>query len=89
MRLVHLTDPHLSDLGKVSFAGLRGKRWSGYLSWRKNRRKQYLPAVLEKLSVAVRDEKADQVLVTGDLVHRALESAIKHASQWLNSLCLD
>jgi 3',5'-cyclic AMP phosphodiesterase CpdA len=86
MRLVHLTDPHLSDLGNVSYASLRGKRWSGYLSWRKNRRKKYLPAVLEKLSVAVRAEEADQVLVTGDLVHIGLESEIRQAAQWLKQL---
>ena len=86
MRLVHLTDPHLSDLGNVSLASLRGKRWSGYLSWLKNRRNKYLPAVLEKLSASVRAEQADLVLVTGDLVHIGLESEIKQAAHWLHQL---
>lgn len=86
MRLVHLTDPHLSDLDNISYASLRGKRWSGYLSWRKNRRNKHLPAILEKLSAAVRAEQADQLLVTGDLVHIGLESELRQAAQWLKQL---
>lgn len=86
MRLVHLTDPHLSSLEGVGMADLRGKRWSGYLSWQKNRRKKYLPAVLEQLTEAVRSERADQVLVTGDLVHIGLETEIVQAARWLTTL---
>jgi len=86
MRLVHLTDPHLSTLDGEKLSTLRGKRWSGYLSWRKNRRKHYLPAVLEKLVAAVRAEEADQILLTGDLVHIGLETEIAQATDWLRSL---
>lgn len=86
MRLIHLTDPHLSDLGGVKFTELRGKRWSGYLSWYKNRRKKYLPAVLEKLTAAVKAENADQIMLTGDLVHIGLETEIVQAAQWLREL---
>ena len=83
MRLVHLTDPHLSTLDDAKLSKLRGKRWSGYLSWLKNRRKHYLPAVLEKLVDAVRAENADQILLTGDLVHIGLETEIAQATEWL------
>jgi 3',5'-cyclic AMP phosphodiesterase CpdA len=86
MRLVHLTDPHLSSLDNLRMADLRGKRWSGYLSWRQNRRKKYLHAVLERLTSAVRSEGADQVLVTGDLVHIGLQQEIDQAAAWLSSL---
>ena len=86
MRLIHITDPHLSDLAGVNFIDLRGKRWSGYLSWYKNRRKKYLPAVLEKLTAAVKAENADQVMLTGDLVHIGLEKEIVQAAQWLREL---
>jgi len=86
IRLVHVTDPHLSSLEGVRMTGLRGKRWSGYLSWQKNRRKKYLPAVLEKLTTAVRAERADQVLLTGDLVHIGLETEIEQAARWLSTL---
>ena len=83
MRLIHLTDPHLSTLDDAKLSKLRGKRWSGYLSWLKNRRKHYLPAVLEKLVDAVRAENADQILLTGDLVHIGLETEIAQATEWL------
>ena len=86
MRLVHFTDPHLSTLEGEKFSTLRGKRWSGYLSWRKNRRSHYLPSVLKKLVEAVRAENADQILLTGDLVHIGLETEIAQATQWLSTL---
>ena len=86
MRLIHLTDPHLSDLAGVNFFDLRGKRWSGYLSWYKNRRKKYLPAVLKKLTAAVKAESADQIMLTGDLVHIGLQTEIVQAAQWLREL---
>ena len=86
MRLVHLTDPHLSTLDGESLFTLRGKRWSGYLSWRKNRRKHFLPAVLNTLVDSVKAERADQVLLTGDLVHIGLETEIEQATEWLSSL---
>ncbi|MDX2428166.1 MAG: metallophosphoesterase [Xanthomonadales bacterium] len=86
MRLVHLTDPHLSTLDGEKLLKLRGKRWSGYLSWRKNRRNHHLPAVLNNLVDAVRAETADQILLTGDLVHIGLDSEITQAAEWLTTL---
>ena len=86
MRLVHMTDPHLSTLDGEKLSTLRGKRWSGYLSWRKNRRKHYLPVVLNKLVDAIRAENADQILLTGDLVHIGLGTEIVQAAEWLNTL---
>ncbi len=85
-RLVHLTDPHLSHLNDVKFSDIRGKRWSGYISWRKNRQEKYLASVLEHLSDAVRAENADQILLTGDLIQIGLESEIEQATQWLATL---
>jgi 3',5'-cyclic AMP phosphodiesterase CpdA len=86
MRLVHVTDPHLTDLDGVGFFDLRGKRWSGYISWHKNRRKKYLPAVLERLVTAVKAENADQLLLTGDLAQIGLIKEIEQAGRWLGEL---
>lgn len=83
MRLIHLTDPHMSSLDGEKFSKLRGKRWSGYLSWRKNRRKRFLPAVLDRLTAAIQAENADQVLLTGDLIQIGLEAEIAQAAAWL------
>ncbi|MGA9572522.1 MAG: metallophosphoesterase, partial [Lysobacterales bacterium] len=86
MRLIHLTDPHLSTLDGVKFTALKGKRLSGYLSWRQNRRHHYLPAVLDRLVESVRAENADQILLTGDLVQIGLASEISQAAEWLSGL---
>ena len=86
MRLIHLTDPHLSNLDGEKFLNLKGKRRSGYLSWLKNRRKKFLPAVLDRLVDAVKAENADQILLTGDLVQIGLETEIKQATEWLTAL---
>ena len=86
IRLVHLTDPHLSRLDDVKFRDIRGKRWSGYVSWHKNRQKKYLTSVLGHLSDAVRAENADQILLTGDLIQIGLESEIAQATRWLATL---
>lgn len=86
MRLVHLTDPHLSTLEGEKLSELRGKRWSGYLSWLKNRRKHYLPMVLNNLVDAIKAENADQILLTGDLVHIGLGTEIAQAAEWLDTL---
>ena len=86
MRLVHLTDPHMSSLANEGFYTLRGKRWSGYLSWKKNRSKKYLPGVLESMQRAIESEQADQILLTGDLIHIGLNQEIAEASAWLASL---
>ena len=86
MRLIHLTDPHMSSLDGEKFSKLRGKRWSGYLSWHKNRRKRFLPAVLNKLTGAIKAENADQILLTGDLIQIGLENEITQAAGWLEQL---
>jgi len=86
MRLIHLTDPHLSSLEGRRFWNLRGKRRSGYLSWYRNRRHVHLPAILDHLTAAIEAEQADQILLTGDLVHIGLESEIIEAAEWLQQL---
>lgn len=86
MRLIHLTDPHLSNLNGVKFSDLRGKRWSGFVSWHKNRRKKYLPVVLNELCMALKADHADQILLTGDLLQTGLESEIEQATKWLPTL---
>jgi len=86
MRLVHLSDPHLSDLDGYSGWHLRGKRRLGYLSWMRRRRHHHRREVLEQLCTQVRQEQADVIAVTGDLVQLGLPDEIAQARDWLNSL---
>ncbi len=86
MRLIHLTDPHMSSLEDVGIFTLKGKRWSGYLSWKKKRKQRYRPSVLKRLVASVHAECPDRVLLTGDLTQIGLDSEIAHAADWLKSL---
>lgn len=86
MRLIHLTDPHLTSLERWRLADLRGKRWSGYLSWQRKRRHQLLRGMLDRLVDAALAESPAQVLVTGDLAHVGLPEEIAAARAWLERL---
>ncbi len=86
IRLIHLTDPHLTSLHGQPLWSLRGKRWSGYLSWRRKRRFVHRGDVLERITEAVRAENPVQLLVTGDLAHVGLPEEIEAAGRWLEAL---
>ena len=86
MRLIHITDPHLSSLASFSFLTVKGKRKSGYLSWYRQRRYIHRPEILERLTQAVHDESPDQILLTGDLIHIGLEDEMIEAARWLKTL---
>ncbi len=86
IRLVHLTDPHLTRLDGESLRTLSGKRWTGYLSWQRHRRHVHRPEVLARLTEAVHGESADQIVVTGDLVQIGLPAEIEAAAGWLAQL---
>lgn len=86
MRLIHLTDPHLSSLEGHSWRAALGKRHSGYLSWKFGRRLKYRRETLECLTTAIFAEAADQLILSGDLVHIGLEEEIHEVSSWLAEL---
>jgi 3',5'-cyclic AMP phosphodiesterase CpdA len=86
MRIIHISDPHLSSLEDVRFAELRGKRLLGYQSWYRKRRHQYQMATLQQVTQAIVAESADLVIVSGDLVHIGLESEMREAREWLATL---
>ena len=86
VRLLHLTDPHLSSLADVSLWSLRGKRRLGYLSWWRKRRHQLNAATLARVTAAACDDAPDLALVTGDLVHIGLPAELAEARRWLDGL---
>lgn len=86
MRLVHLTDPHLTSLDAWSLARLRGKRWQGYLSWQRNRQWQHRADMLARVIEAAHAEHASQWLLTGDLAQIGLPGEIAAACDWLRNL---
>ncbi len=86
MRLIHLTDPHLSSLEGLTIRSIGGKRRSGYLSWTYKRQFEYRRGILELLTAAIRAETADQLILSGDLVQIGLEQEIREVSGWLADL---
>ncbi len=86
MRLIHVTDPHLSSLDGLGLERLRGKRLLGYLSWYRKRRHQHCPERLAALTRAVAEDRPGLILVTGDLIHIGLAQEIASARSWLDRL---
>lgn len=86
MRLIHISDLHLTDLSTVGPREIRGKRRLGHFSWRGRRRHRHLPMYLEALRRAVRDAQPDFIVVTGDLIHIGLPSELAAAANWLEAL---
>ena len=86
MRLIHLTDPHLSSLEGQSLFTVNGKRRSGFLSWNYRRRFIYQRETLDLLTETIRQEAADHLILSGDLVQIGLEKEIHDVSAWLADL---
>ena len=88
MRLIHLTDPHLSIpppwpslVGRSHF----GKRFLGYASWAKNRRHHLRREWLDALLQAAGDRSPDHYLLTGDLTQIGTREEIGQAREWLEA----
>ena len=86
MRLIHISDLHLTDLSTVEPREIRGKRRLGHASWRLRRRHRHLPQYLESLRTAVQDAQPDFIVVTGDLIHIGLPGELAAAADWLGTL---
>lgn len=86
MRIIHISDPHLTSLRQVRFSELRGKRLLGYQSWYRKRRHQFRLDTLQQVTAAIRAEAADLVIVSGDLVQIGLERELRDARAWLETV---
>ena len=83
MRIIHLTDPHLTSL--PSFAAGRflfNKRFLGTISWSR-RQKHHLRSQLDLLVEDIRSEAPDLIICTGDLVQIGTKTEIIQAKEWL------
>ena len=85
-RLVHLSDPHLSVPSRPSGAARRGKQVLGYWSWHRRRRHVHQRPLLDALAADVRSQRADQVVVTGDLTQIGQPDEFRQAAGWLQAL---
>lgn len=83
--IAHLSDPHLGPLPPARAHQLVGKRLFGYLNWYR-RQGVHRPEALDAILADLRDQGADHIAVTGDLVNLALPSEFTHALTWLRGL---
>lgn len=86
LRFAQLSDPHLSSPAGVHWRDLANKRLLGYLSWRRRRRAEHRPEVLEAMREDLARVHPEHVVVTGDLTHIGLPAEIRQARAWLERL---
>ncbi len=86
MRLIHISDPHLTSLEGIASRHFVGKRRLGYASWRYRRRHRHLRSTLDELCARALALDPDVIVVTGDLVHLGLAAEIEEAANWLRTL---
>ncbi len=85
-RFVQLSDPHLSTLEGVGLSRLLSKRLLSYISWRRKRRYEHRPEVLDALLEDLQGQSLSQRLVSGDLTHTGLPEEFHQARAWLERL---
>lgn len=86
MRLIHLTDPHLTSLDGWRPGLNAGKRWLSWLSWQSKRRARHRPARLSALVKHLKAVNPDAWAITGDLCQIGLEREARAAAAWLADL---
>ncbi len=89
MKLVHLTDPHLTTpppMGSLLGRSHGGKRFLGYLSWSRKRRHSLRRIWLDSLQEELSRLAPDLIVVTGDLTQIGTPEEIDEARRWLNEL---
>ena len=84
--LAHVSDWHATSLEGARPAELATKRFWGWQSWKRKRRKRHLPRVLERILADVRAHSPDHIVVTGDLTNVALAQEFVEAARCLRSL---
>lgn len=86
MRLIHLTDPHLTSLDGWRPGLGAGKRWLSWLSWQGRRRERHRRHRLAALTRHLEATNPDAWAITGDLCQIGLEQEAVEAATWLETV---
>ena len=86
MRLIHLTDPHLTSLDALRPGLGAGKRWLSWMSWMGRRRERHREHRLAALTRHLKTTEPDAWAITGDLCQIGLEQEAVEAARWLAEL---
>ena len=84
-RLAHISDVHLGPLPPAKLRELASKRVTGYINWKRNRISNMGSDTLKHVVQALKNEAADHIIISGDLINIGLDLEIAAASQWLNA----
>lgn len=84
--LAHLSDVHLSPMPALSLRSLVTKRFYGYQSWLRRRRRIHLRRVTDAMMEDIREAAPDHVALTGDLINLATATEFRNAAEWLTSV---
>jgi len=84
--LAHVSDWHTTTPQGAPVRELATKRFWGWQSWHRSRRKRHRPEVLARILDDVRDQAPDHVVVTGDLTNVALAQEFDQAANLLRAL---
>lgn len=85
-RLAHISDVHLGPLPDITYRELASKRITGYINWKRNRKKYLHNGVIDAILDDIRAQGVDHIGVTGDLVNLALDAELELARMWLMGL---
>lgn len=84
--LAHISDIHLGLEHVPSVRELASKRITGYVNWRRKRRKALFGEVLETLTDDIIGRDPDHLAITGDLVNLATDNEVEVAAEWLDAV---
>lgn len=85
-RIAFFSDPHLGPLPPTPWRALIGKRATGFLNWRLNRRGRYDMAALDLLIADLMAAKLDHILCGGDLANLGLPAELDAAERLLRRM---
>lgn len=84
--LAHLSDPHVPPLPQPAWRELANKRFLGYLSWQRQRRRIHRREILDQITADLAAQGPDHTVITGDITNISLPAEFRQARQWLEEL---
>ncbi len=86
MRLAHLSDAHIGPLPRAQRWELFGKRFTGYLNWKRGRALIHDMTTLGRIVADIKAHHPDHIAMTGDIINIGLRAEFPQARQWLTTL---
>jgi 3',5'-cyclic AMP phosphodiesterase CpdA len=86
LRLAHLSDAHIGPLPPAQRWELFGKRFTGYLNWKRGRAVIHDMAMLSRVVADIKAHRPDHIAMTGDIINIGLRAEFPQARQWISTL---